>query len=222
MSSGPHGDQAATSTGFTETSESLTVSISSNERIFVIGSSQLWNDRPNVGSSICLSRDGTRISGDMYEVGGTAGHRHLATVIAVDSPPAGTYRYSLQFKTDPGGKAWASGTYLVGIIISESYSSGPFGDESTTSIVFVPSSATRSVTTDGSKSYLLLATSQLWNSAGTAGSSIAICRNGILVSGDQFSLGPTMTHRHIACAIAVDKPVSGSHQYQLSYKTDGF
>jgi len=110
----------------------------------------------------------------------------------------------------------------VVIRISESDKSGPFGDESTTSKVFEARSSKCPITTDGSKSYLLLATSQLWNSAGTAGSSIAICRNGMLVSGDQFSLGPTVMHRHIACAIAVDTPAAGSHEYQLSSKTDGF
>jgi len=218
--SGSHGDQSTASTSFTDSAETVVVNVNEGDKFLVIGSSQLWNSRVDVGSSICVARDGMRISGDMFALGAASGHRHAATAIAVDSPSTGSHTYSLQFKTDPGGQAWVSGTYLIVVPISGGASIGPFGDQSTTSSEFVASYATVPITTDGSKTYLFLATCQLWNNLATSGSSIAICRDETRISGDQFSLGPVITHRHIASAISIDKPNAGTYNYALSFKTD--
>ncbi|MCJ7761354.1 hypothetical protein MUP59_09485 [Candidatus Bathyarchaeota archaeon] len=53
----------------------------------VIDTSQCWNSNPSIGSSTCISKDGTRISGDMFAVGASPTHRHLATAIAVWTAP---------------------------------------------------------------------------------------------------------------------------------------
>jgi len=220
MWSGPHGDQSTTSTSFTDSAESVVANVNEGDKLLVIGSSQLWNSKGNVGSSICISRDGARISGDMFTLGATFSHRHAATAIAIDSPTAGPHTYSLQFKTDLGGQAWVSGTYLIVVPISGGTFSGPFGDQSTTSSDFVASYATIPVTTDGTKTYLFLASCQIWNNLATTGSSMAICRDGTRISGDQFSLGAVTTHRHLASAISIDKPNAGTYNYALCSKTD--
>ena len=218
-SSGPSGDQSATSTTFTPTVESLSVTLGSGDKLLLIGASQLWNDNPAVGSSICISRNGTRISGDMFAVGASPIHRHLATAIAVDSPAAGTYTYTLDFKTNPTGKAWASGTYLLAVKISDSWSDGPTGDQSTTSTSFTSTAENVSVTVGSGEKLLLIGTSQLWNDNPAIGSSICISRDGAIISGDMFAVGASANHRHLATAVAADSTI-GSHTYTLDFKTD--
>jgi len=220
-SSGPTGDQSITSSSFTPTAESLTLSLGSGDKLLLIGTSQLWNDYPSIGSSICVSRDGTRISGDMFAVGASPSHRHLATAIAIDSPGAGTYTYTLDFKTDLGGRAWASGTYLLATKISYSWSNGPYGDQPTTSTTFTFSLALPPITLASGDRLLLIATSQLWNDYASIGSSICISRSGAgRISGDMFSVGATPSHRHLATAIAIDSPGAGTYTYTLDFKTD--
>jgi hypothetical protein len=216
--SGPHGDQSTTSTVFTPSLENVPVAASGSQQYLVLASSQLWSDSVGVGSSVAVCRDGVAVSGDMFELGSTLGHRLLPLAVAVDSPTAGSHTYTLCYKTDPGGRGWVSSTFLVVVPVSGASSSGPFGDQSTTSTTFTASHASMSVSTSGS--YLLVGTSQLWNDASTVGSSIGVCRDGILVSGDQFSLGPMITHRHLASALALDTPSPGSHTYSLCFKTD--
>jgi len=220
-SSGPTGDQSTTSTSFTPTHETLTLPLSSSDQLLLIATSQLWNDYASIGSSICISRNGIRISGDMFAVGASPSHRHLATAIAIDSPGAGTYTYTLDFKTDPGGKAWASGTYLLATKISYSWSNGPYGDDSTTSTTFTSTLGLPLITLAPGDKLLLIATSQLWNDYPSIGSSICISRSGAgRISGDMFSVGATPSHRHLATAIAIDSPGSDKYAYTLDLKTD--
>lgn len=218
--SGPHGDQSTTSTSFVPSAETIPISADGSQRYLALATSQMWADSTSIGSSMAICRDGTRISGDMFQLGSTPGHRQLSMAIVIDQPTAGSHTYSLCFKTDPGGRGWVSSTLLavVPLTVGVAVSSGPFGDQSTTSNTFVASAATMSISTTGS--YLLLATSQLWNDLSTTGSSMAICRDGIRISGDMFSLGPVMSHRHLAAAIALDTPSTGSHTYSLCFKTD--
>ena len=202
-SSGPTGDQSSTSTTFTPTVESLSVTLGSGDKLLLIGTSQLWNDNPAIGSSICISRTGTgRISGDMYAVGASLTHRHLATAIAVDST-VGSHTYTLDFKTDQNGKAWASGTYLLAVKISDSWSSGPTGDQSSTSTSFVPTMENLDLNYAVGDKFLILGTSQCWNSNPAIGSSICISRGRVRISGDMFAVGANINHRHLATAIAV-------------------
>jgi len=207
-SSGPTGDQSTTSTSFTPTAEHLTLSLSSGDRLFLIATSQLWNDYPSIGSSICVSRNGARISGDMFTVGASIGHRHLATAIAVETPGAGTHTYTLDFKTDPGGRAWASATYLLAVVETyQSWSSGPTGDQSTTSTSFTPTAEKLNLGFESYDKFLLIATSQLWNDNPSIGSSICISRDGTRISGDMFAVGASANHRHLATAIAIWQPI---------------
>jgi len=220
-SSGPTGDQSITSSSFTPTAESLTLPLSSSDKLLLIATSQLWNDYASIGSSICISRNGARISGDMFAVGASPSHRHLATAIALDTPGTGTYTYTLDFKTDPGGRAWASGTYLLATKISYSWSNGPYGDDSTTSTTFTLSLALPPITLASGDKLLLIATSQLWNDYPSIGSSICISRSGAgRISGDMFSVGASPSHRHLATAIAIDSPGAGTYTYALGFKTD--
>ena len=219
--SGPHGDQSTTLTTFTSTAEVLEdVKLGAGDEVLLIATSQLWNDNPSVGSSICISRNGTRISGDMFAVGASANHRHLAAAVAVDSPGAGFFDYTLDFKTNPGGKAWASGTYLLAAYISSSSSSGPGGDQSTTSTTFTSTAEVLTNVKPGTDKVLLVATSQLWNDNPSVGSSICISRDGTRISGDMFAIGASATHRHLAAAVAVDSPGAGFFDYTLDFKTD--
>jgi hypothetical protein len=217
--SGPHGDQSTTSTAFTPSLETLTVPASGSQQYLALASSQLWSDSVSVGSSMAVCRDGSRISGDMFQLGSTIGDRQLPLAVAVDTPAAGSHTYALCSKTDPGGRGWVSSTFLVVVPVSGASSSGPFGDQSTTSTTFTPSSASMSITTSGG-GYLLLGTSQLWNDVSTTGSSMGVSRDGALISGDQFGLGATITRRDLASALALDTPSSGSHTYSLCFKTD--
>ena len=86
-SSGPSGDQSTASTTFTPTAEDLNLGYTSGDKFLMIGTSQCWNSDPSIGSSICVSKDGTRMSGDMFAVGAMLTHRHLATAIAVWTAP---------------------------------------------------------------------------------------------------------------------------------------
>lgn len=220
QSSGPTGDQSTASTSFTPTAESVTVSGSGGTMLLLVASSQIWNGRSDVGSSISIYRDDTRISGDMFAVGAVASHRNIAVGIAIDTvPDNGYHTYSLRFKTDPGGTAWVSATYLALIPISAAYSSGPTGDQSTTSLSFTNTQETIPVSSTSNK-YLVIGSSQLWNDYPSIGSSICILRDGVRISGDMFTSGAYMGHRHVAVAIAVDQPGTGTFTYALAYKTD--
>jgi len=218
-SNGPYGDQSTTSTAFTPTTSSLTVEVGPSDKLLLIGTSQLWNDNPAIGSSICISRTGNRISGDMFTIGTSMTHRHTATAVAIDSPGTGTYTYTLNYKTDPGGLAWASGTYLLAVKISDSSSDGPTGDQSTTSTTFMSTSETISINLASGEQLLLIGTCQMWNDNPSIGSSICISRDGTRLSGDMFTVGANSIHRHSATAIAVDSTL-GTHTYRLDFKTD--
>jgi V8-like Glu-specific endopeptidase len=220
-SDGPTGDQFTFSTSFTPTAESVSMTLGSGDKLLLIGTSQLWNSNPSIGSSISISRDGTLISGDMYAVGASLAHRHLATAAATDSPGAGTYTYTLDFKTDPGGQTWVSGTYLLAVKITDRESDGPTGDQSTLSTSFTPTAESVTVTLGSGDKLLLIGTSQLWNSNPSIGSSIAISRTGSgIISGDMYSVGASLGHRHLATAVALDSPGSGTYTYTLDFKTD--
>jgi virginiamycin B lyase len=220
LSSGPSGDQSTTSTTFTPTAQAVTVAGGGSSSFMVVATSQLWDSSPSIGASIAVCRDGVRLSGDMYSVGATPSRRHLASAVSLDTPPAGSHVYSLCFKTNPGGTAFVSGVYIVVEAVSGGSSSGPDGDQSTTSTTFTPSAETLTFTSSGTQQYLLLATSQLWDSSSSVGASIAICKDGTRISGDMFSLGATPTNRHLAAATALDTPTTGSHTYSLCFKTD--
>jgi hypothetical protein len=219
VSSGPHGDQSTTSTAFTPSMESISVTGTGSQQYLLIATSQVWNSLSSTGASMAICRDGFIISGDMFSLGATAGHRHLATAIALDATPAGLHAYTLCYKTDPGGTAFVSGTVLVAVPVSNGLSSGPHGDQPTASTVFTPSLDSVAVTASGSQ-YLALATSQLWDSSGSIGASMGVCMDGLLLSGDMYSAGATLGHRHLATAVALNTPSTGSHTFSLCYKTD--
>jgi hypothetical protein len=219
-SSGPHGDQSGSSTGFAPSLESLSITGTGAQQYLLLATSQLWDSSPSIGASIAVCRDGSRVSGDMFSVGAVPTHRHLATAIALDTPSVGSHTYTLCYKTDPGGTAFVSGTVLVAVPVSGAVSSGPGNDQSTASTNFVASTQTLTPSTSGSQQYLLVATSQLWDSLQSIGASMAICKDGARISGDMYSAGATSGHRHLATAVALDNPSAGSHTYSLCYKTD--
>ena len=218
--SGPHGDQSTLSTTFTPTSESLPFTATGGEKLFLIGSAQLWNSKSNVGSSIAICRDGNRISGDIFGVGATLTHRNIATAAAVDTPSSGSHTYTLNFKTDAGGQAWASGTYLVIVKVASAVSAGPGGDQSSSSTVFTPTTQTLQISPIAGSKYLLIAPGQLWGGDPLFGQSLCITKDGSRISGDMFTVGTSITHRHLATAVAVDSPGTGTFTYAVSYKTD--
>jgi virginiamycin B lyase len=219
LSSGPGGDQQTTSTSFTPSLQTITLNSDGSTEYLAIATSQLWDSSSSIGASMAICRDGTRISGDMYSVGANTTHRHLASAVATDQPTVGSHTYSLCYKTDPSGTGFVSGTYIVVLPVSDATSSGPFGDQSSSTAVFNSSSAGFSVTGNGSQQFLFIATSQVWDSAESIGASMALCKDGTRVSGDMFSLGAVATHRHIAAAVALDTP-TGNHAYSLCFKTD--
>ena len=185
-SSGPDGDQSTASTSFTPTLESVTVTASQGETFLLLASAQLWNSGSDVGSSIAIcDQGGQRVSGDMFTLGATMTHRHAATAIAVVTPGAGSFTYTLDFKTDPGGQAWVSGMYLLAVKFDQPIqSSGPHGDQSTTSTSFTPTLESLPFTVTGGEQLLLIGSAQVWNDDPTIGSSIAIARDGVRISGD--------------------------------------
>jgi hypothetical protein len=99
-SSSVTGDYYYSTTGWSPTGASFDASVGSGESIFLIGTSQLWNDHSDVGSSIAITQGEVRVSGDMFAAGATITHRELAVAIAVSTPGAGTWTYSLSAKTD--------------------------------------------------------------------------------------------------------------------------
>jgi hypothetical protein len=94
------GDYYYTTTGWSHTDASFQVTMGSGESLFVIATSQLWNDYSKVGSSIAITQGDAGVSGDMFAAGATITHRELAVAIAVSTPGAGTWTYSLSAKTD--------------------------------------------------------------------------------------------------------------------------
>jgi hypothetical protein len=95
------GENYISTTGWSPTDASFPVTLNAGESLFLMGSAQVWNDYANVGSSIAVCRDGNvRVSGDMFAAGATMTSRELATAIAVDTPGAGGFTYSLSGKTD--------------------------------------------------------------------------------------------------------------------------
>ena len=99
-SAGPGGDQSTQQKTFTPTAQTLQISPSAGSKYLLIAPSQIWGDLSLIGQSLCIARDGSRISGDMFTVGTSIAHRHLATAVAVDSPGTGTYTYAVSYKTD--------------------------------------------------------------------------------------------------------------------------
>jgi hypothetical protein len=220
FSSGPDGDQNTVSSSFTNSMESITISANGGQQYFAIATSQLWDSSPTIGASMAVCLDGSCLSGDMYSVGAVATHRHLATAIALSTPAAGQHTFSLCYKTDSGGVAFVSGTFLIVVPVSGAVSSGPDGDQSSGSTTFTNSLESVPVTASGSQEYFAIATSQLWDSFSSTGASMAVCEDGVRLSGDMFSVGAVVTHRHLATAIALDTPSGGGHTYTLCYKTD--
>jgi hypothetical protein len=219
-SSGPHGDQSTLSTAFTSSSETLTVTGNGVQQYLMLATSQLWDSSSTVGASMGICRDGYLISGDMFSLGATPVHRHLASALALDTPSTGSHTYSLCYKTDPGSAAFVSGTFLIAVPVSGASSSGPGHDQSTTSTTFTPSAQSILIKQPGIQQYLLLAVSQVWDGLGTIGASMAVCRDGLLISGDMYNVGATLGHRNLATAIALDIPSAGTHSYSLCFKTD--
>jgi hypothetical protein len=214
------GDYYVSTTGWSSTPASFTVDLGADESLFLIGAAQVWNDYASVGSSIAICRDGVRVSGDMFAAGATITSRELATAVAVDTPGAGTFTYSLSAKTDPGGKAWASQPYVLGFKVSDVYSDSAVGDYSFSTTGWSSTPASFEVTLAEGESLFLIGASQVWNDRSSVGSSIAICRDGVRVSGDMFAAGATITSRELATAIAVDTLGTGTYTYSLSAKTD--
>lgn len=219
-SSGPGGDQSTIRTAFTPSLQSVTINADGSTTYVALATSQLWDSSATIGASIAVCRDGSPISGDMFTIGATVAHRHLASALALDAPSSGSHSYNLCFKTDSGGTGYVSATYILVLPVSGALSSGPDGDQSTSSTSFTPSAETIAFSAGGTQKYLALATSQLWDSSASIGASMAVCKDGSRISGDMFSVGATSTHRHLAAAIALDQPSSGSHTYSLCLKTD--
>ena len=216
------GDFSYSTTGWSASDASFQVTLAQDESIFLIGTAQVWNDYPSIGSSIAITRDGvTRVSGDMFAAGATITSRELAAAIAVDTPGAGTYTYSLSTKTDPGGKAWVSQPYILGFKISNVYSDSAVGDGYVSTMAWSPTDAGIQVPLGAGESLFLIGAAQVWNDRATVGSSIGICRDSVRVSGDMFAAGATITRRELAVAIAVYKAGPAcTYTYPLSGKTD--
>jgi len=222
------GEYYISSTGWLATDASFQVTLNAGESFFLMGSAQVWNDYANIGSSIAVCRDGVRISGDMFAAGATITSRELATAIAVDTPGAGTYTYSLCGKTDPGGRAALSQGYVLGFKVSNVYSSSYLGEDYVSTTGWSATDASFQVTLGAGESLFLIGSAQVWNDYANVGSSIAVCRDGARVSGDMFAAGATLTSRELAIAIAVDTPSAiavdtlgtGTYTYSLSAKTD--
>ena len=99
-SSSVTGDYYYSTKSWSQTGASFDATVGSGESMFLIGTSQLWNDYSSVGSSIAITQGDVRVSGDMFAAGATISHRELAVAIAVSTPGAGTWTYSLSAKTD--------------------------------------------------------------------------------------------------------------------------
>jgi len=174
-----------------------------------------------VGSSIAIfdETSGQRVSGDMFAVGATMPHRGVVVAIATVKPGAGAHTYALRFKTDPNGAAWVSATYLLAVKLNQAFYSGPHGDQSTTSVNFVPTAESRTFNVASGEHVLLIGSAQVWNDNPAVTSNICVSRDGVRISGDMLSLGATWTHRSIGAAVAVDTPTPGTHTYTLDFKT---
>ena len=214
------GDFPILTTSWSSSGAEVQITLAQGESLFLVGTAQVWNDLANVGSSIAICRDGVQISGDMLAAGATITNRELGTVAAVDTPSAGTYTYALSGKTNVGGKAWVSQPYLLAFKVSNPYSNYHAGNFQVSTTSWSSSGAEFQVTVDGGESLFLIGVAQLWNDYATIGSSIAVCRDGVRISGDMFAAGATETNRELATAVAVDAPSAGTHTYSLSAKTD--
>jgi hypothetical protein len=214
------GDFFYATTGWSQSPASFQVTLAAGESLFLIGTAQIWNDYASIGSSIAICKDGARISGDMFAAGATIASREIASAVAVDSPDAGTYTYSLSAKTDPGGKAWVSQPYLLAFKVPSAFASSHTGDYYTSSTGWWSTGTEFSVSLGAGESLFLIGTAQVWNDYASIGSSIAICKDGARISGDMFAAGATITNRELATAVAIDTPGEGSFTYSLSAKTD--
>jgi hypothetical protein len=189
----------------------------------VMASSQLWDSSSSIGASMSICRDGSRIAGDLYNSGPTPTNRHLASAFTLDFPNAGSHTYSLCYKTDPGGTGFVSGTFL-GLVpltaAASSYlpSSGPGGDESTTSTSLVLSNEAVGVTNGAGYIGVLLASSQEWDT-GANGAIMGICKDGALISGAMQATGASATHRVDVGAVATDVLDGSLHTYSICYRT---
>jgi hypothetical protein len=219
-SSSVTGDYSFSTTGWSATQASFQVTLAAFDFFFVIGTAQVWNDYSSIGSSIAITRDGVRVSGDMFAVGATAGNREIAVAIVLENPGAGPHTYTLSAKTDPGGNAWVSQPYLAGFKVSQPFMSNVVGDYSYSGTGWSPTPASFAANLNVGDSLFLIGTAQVWNDYSSIGSSIAITRDGTRVSGDMFAAGATITSRELAAAVAIDTPGAGSFTYALSAKTD--
>jgi C1A family cysteine protease len=216
------GDFPILTTSWSSSGAEFQITLAQGESLFLIGTAQVWNDYGSIGSSIGITRDGvTVVSGDMFAAGATITSRELASAVAVDTPGAGTYTYSLSAKTDPGGKAWVSQPYLLAFKVPSAYSSSHTGDYYTSSTGWWSTGTEFSVSLGAGESLFLIGTAQVWNDYASIGSSIAICKDGARISGDMFAAGATITNRELATAVAIDTPATpGTFTYSLSAKTD--
>jgi hypothetical protein len=178
--------------------------VSTGESVFLIGASQVWNNDSNIGSSIAITRGGTRVSGDMYCKGATSTMREVAVAVAVETPGVGEFTYVLSTKTDPGGTAWVSQPYILAIKVSNVQSDQGGGDQSTTSTSWSSSDADFIGDFPSGQPIFLIATSQVWNNNPSIGSSMAICMGSTRMSGDMYTGGADINNREIAAAIATD------------------
>jgi hypothetical protein len=82
-SSGPHGDQSMTSTSFAPSAETVSVYAGAfwQYLMLLVATSQLWSGNPSVGASMAICRDGGRISGDLFTLGGSLAHRNLVAAV---------------------------------------------------------------------------------------------------------------------------------------------
>jgi len=214
------GDFSILTTDWSSSGAEFQVTLAQGESLFLVGTAQVWNDYVNVGSSIAICRDGVRISGDMFAAGATITNRELATAVAVDTPDAGTYAYSLSAKTDPGGTARGSEAYILAFKVSDVHSQSRTGDFYVSTTRWSSTGTEFQVTLGAGESLFLIGTAQVWNDYQTIGSSIAVCRDGARASGDMFAAGATITYRELATAVALETPGAGTSTYMLSGKTD--
>lgn len=187
----------------------------------LMASSQLWDSSGSIGASMSICRDGSRIAGDLFNLGPTPANRHLATAYTLDYPNIGSHTYSLCFKTDPGGTGFVSGTFLglAPMATMPAIIATPIGgDESTTSTTLT--SAAEFITSTGGSGLALifLLSSEQWDSA-ASGAGEGICKDGVLLSGEMQAIGASSSARDNIAAIARDVSDGASHTYTACFRT---
>jgi hypothetical protein len=79
------GDQSTTSTSWSSSDADFIGNFPSGQPVFLIATSQVWNDNPSIGSSVAINMGSTRMSGDMYTGGADINNREIAAAIATDT-----------------------------------------------------------------------------------------------------------------------------------------